>query len=164
MFVSTAGLLQWGGHHEEVWALQHSPFVGSVHTGRAHLRYHGVSAAWWASSCDWWLSLLPPPHRLVGLVVKASALRAEDQVFESCLQQDFSGLSHTSDLEIGTPVATLQGVWCYRISTGTGRPGVSVLWLGEVESLIWSFYLSVVACKIVWAYPSLRYTRMLLER
>ena len=39
----------------------------------------------------------------------------------------FSGSSHTSDLKIGTPVATLPGAWRYRVSTGTGRPGVSIL-------------------------------------
>ena len=39
----------------------------------------------------------------------------------------FSGSSHTSDLKIGTPVATLPGAWLYRVSTGTGRPGVSIL-------------------------------------
>ena len=66
--------------------------------------------------------------------------------------------------KIGTPVATLPGAWHYRISAGTGRPSVSILWLGEVESWICNFYLSVAACKIVWADPSLRYTRMLLGR
>ena len=76
----------------------------------------------------------------------------------------FSGSSHTSDLKIGTPVATLPGAWRYRVSTGTGRPGVSILWLGEMESLICNFYLSVAARKIVCADPSLRYTRMLLGR
>ena len=39
----------------------------------------------------------------------------------------FSGPSHTSDLRIGTPVATLPGAWRYRVSAGTGRPGVSIL-------------------------------------
>ena len=39
----------------------------------------------------------------------------------------FSGSSHTSDLNIGTPVATLPGAWRYRVSTGTGRPSVSIL-------------------------------------
>ena len=39
----------------------------------------------------------------------------------------FSGSSHTSDLKIGTPVATLPGAWRYRVSGGTGRPGVSIL-------------------------------------
>ena len=76
----------------------------------------------------------------------------------------FSGSSHTSDLKIGTPVATLPGTWRYRVSTGTGRPGVSILWLGEVERFICNFYLSVAARKIVWADPCLRYTSMLLGR
>ena len=76
----------------------------------------------------------------------------------------FSGLSHTSDLKIGTPLATLPGTWRYRVGTGTGQPGVSILWLGEVEHLICNFYLSVAARKIVWADPSLRYTSMLLGR
>ena len=44
-----------------------------------------------------------------GLVVKASTSGAEDLGFESGLRQDFSGLSDTSDLKIGTPVATLPG-------------------------------------------------------
>ena len=39
----------------------------------------------------------------------------------------FSGSSHTSDLKIGTPVATLPGAWCYRVSAGTGWPSVSIL-------------------------------------
>ena len=95
---------------------------------------------------------------------KASASRAEDPGFESRLRRDFSGSSHTSDLKIGTPVATLPGAWRYRVSTGTGRPGVSILWLGEVERLICNFYLSVAARKIVWADPSLRYTSLLLGR
>ena len=66
--------------------------------------------------------------RFVGLAVKTSASRADDPGFESRLRLgDFSGSSHTSDFKIGTPVATLQGAWRYRISVGTGRPGVSVL-------------------------------------
>ena len=39
----------------------------------------------------------------------------------------FSGSSHTRDLKIGTLVATLPGAWHYRVSAGTGRPGVSKL-------------------------------------
>ena len=66
-------------------------------------------------------------HRLVGLVVKASASRAEGPGFESRLRRDFSWSSPTIDLKIGTPVATLPGAWRYRVSTGTGRPGVSIL-------------------------------------
>ena len=110
------------------------------------------------------LSSLLPKHRLAGLVVKASASGTEDPGFESRLRRHCSGSSHTSDLKIGTPVATLPGAWHYRVSAGTGRPGVSILWLGEMESLISNFCLSVVARKIVCADQSLRYTSMLLGR
>ena len=51
--------------------------------------------------------------RLVGLVVNVSTSGAEDMGFESRLCWDFSGLSHTSDLKIGTPVAVLPGAWSY---------------------------------------------------
>ena len=67
-------------------------------------------------------------HNLVGLVVIASASRAEDPEFESRLRRDFPGSSRTSDLKkTGTPVATLPGAWHYRVSAGTGCPGVSIL-------------------------------------
>ena len=39
----------------------------------------------------------------------------------------FPGLSHSSDLKIGTSVATLSGDWRYWVSAGTGWPGVSIL-------------------------------------
>ena len=66
-------------------------------------------------------------HRLVGQVLKASAPKAKGPEFDSRLRRNFSGSSHTSDLKIGTPVATLPGAWRYRVSAGTGRPGVSIL-------------------------------------
>ena len=50
----------------------------------------------------------------------------------------FSGSSHTSDLKTGTPVATLLGAWCCRVIAGTGWPGFIMLWLGEMESLVWN--------------------------
>ena len=62
-------------------------------------------------------------HRLV----KAFTSRAEDPGFESRLRRDFSTSSHTSDLTIGTPVATLPGAWRCRVSAGTDRLGVSIL-------------------------------------
>ena len=62
-------------------------------------------------------------RRLAGLVVKASASGEENPGFKSRLRLDFSGSSHTSD-------------WHYRVSAGTGRPIVTILRLGEVESLI----------------------------
>ena len=58
---------------------------------------------------------------------KASASRAEDPVSNPACARIFSGSSHTSDLKIGTPVATMPGAWRYRVSIGTGRPGVSIL-------------------------------------
>ena len=70
---------------------------------------------------------LASQDRLVGLVVKASALGAGGPGFESTSAGIFSGSSHTSDLKIGTPVTTLPGAWRSRVSTGTGRPGVSIL-------------------------------------
>ena len=45
-------------------------------------------------------SLALSEDHLVGLVVKASSLGAEDPGFESRLQRDFSGSSYTSDLEL----------------------------------------------------------------
>ena len=72
------------------------------------------------------LTMLTPP-RHVGLVIKPSAPRVEDPGFDSRLRRgDFSGSSHTSDLNIETPVLTLPGAWRCRVSAGTGRPGVSI--------------------------------------
>ena len=102
--------------------------------------------------------------QLTGLVVEVSASRGADSGFDSCLRQDFSRPNHTGDLKIGTPAAILQGIWCYRVSAGTGWLGVSMLLLGELESLICNFCLSVAARRIVWADPCLRYTVMLLGR
>ena len=61
------------------------------------------------------------PHdkdRLVGLVVKASALRAEDPGFNSrlCRRDFFPGR-----------IMPVTKNWRYRVSAGTGWPGVSIL-------------------------------------
>ena len=85
--------------------------------------------------------------RLLGLVVKTSSSKAEDPAFESRFRLDFFlGRVMPVTSKIGSPVATLPGAWCYRVSAGTGWPGVSILWLGEMESLVCDFYLSVAAC------------------
>ena len=86
----------------------------------------------------------------------ASTLRGADL---GSIPVSFSRSSHTSDLEIGTSVATLPG---YRFSAGTGLHGVSILWLGEIESFICNFCLSVAARTIVSADLFLRYTSILL--
>ena len=107
---------------------------------------------------------VPTGYRLVGLVVRRPPQERKVPGSNPACTGIFFGSSHTSDLIIGTPVATLPGAWCYRVSAGTGWPGVSILWLGEMESWICNFYLSVAARKIVWADPSLRYTSLLLGR
>ena len=86
----------------------------------------------------------PLPHRLVGLVVKASASRAEGPGFDSCLRcGDFSGSMESYRwLKNWQSSGTLPGTWRYGVITGSGLPGVSILWLDETESLTCSFYLS----------------------
>ena len=148
------------GRQDWTWKTSHREDrtgPGKHHTGKTGLDLENITQGIQGS-----IPVLPLSDRLVGQVVKAYALGAQDPGFESRLWQDFSGSIHTSDLKIGTPVATLPSAWCYRVSTGTGRPGVSILWLGEVKSWICNFFLSVAARKIVWADPSLRYTSMLL--
>ena len=122
----------------------------------------------WHTMCCMWkvpdvlrvnCTRLHPGDRLVGLVVRRPPRERKIQGSNPACAGMFSGSSHTSDLKIGTPVATLPGTWRCRVSTGTGRPGVSILRLGEVERLICNFYHSVAARKIVWAGPSLGYTR-----
>ena len=73
--------------------------------------------------------------------------------FNPACDRIFPGSSHTGDLEIGTPVATLLGIRHYRVSAGTGWPDVSILRLGEMESWICNFYLSVAARRIEQIRP-----------
>ena len=65
--------------------------------------------------------------RLVGLVVRRPPRGRKIPGSNPACPGIFSGSSHTSDFKIGTPVATLPGAWRYRVSTGTGPPGVSIL-------------------------------------
>ena len=73
------------------------------------------------------VQLLSYSDRLVDLVVRR--LPREQKILGSnpACAGIFLGSSHTSDLKIGTPVVTLPGAWCYRVSAGTGQPGVSML-------------------------------------
>ena len=66
-------------------------------------------------------------HRLVGLVVRRPPRERKIPGSYPAFAGIFSGSSHTSDSKIATPVATLPGAWRYRVSAGTGRPGVSIL-------------------------------------
>ena len=80
-------------------------------------------------------------------MVKASASRTVGRgLIPAFLAGNFQGSSHTSDLKIGAPVATLPGALRRRVSAGTGRPGVSILGLGETAaSWISNFRVSVAA-------------------
>ena len=103
-------------------------------------------------------------HRLIGVMVRRPP--AERQIwvrFSFYLWIFCSRSSHTSDLNIDTAVATPPGAWHDRVNTETGWPGASVFWLDDTECLICNFYLSVAARTIVWADPSRRYTRLLVE-
>ena len=66
-------------------------------------------------------------YRLVGLVVRRPPLERNILGLNLACAGIFLGSSHTSDSKIGTPVTTLPGAWRYRVSAGTGRPGVSIL-------------------------------------
>ena len=72
-------------NHKELWATW-SCFPENVDVQNGTLKTSRHNAA--KTDC------------LVGLVVKASVLRAEDPGFESRLQRDNSGSSHTSDLKL----------------------------------------------------------------
>ena len=54
--------------------------------------------------------------RLVGLVVRRPPREHKILGSNPASPGIFSGSSHTSDLNIGTPVATLSGAWRYRVS------------------------------------------------
>ena len=63
---------------------------------------------------------------------KASASRPADLgSIHDFVVEIFLGRVMLMTLNIGTPVATPSGAWCYRISAGTGWPGVSLLCPGE---------------------------------
>ena len=66
-------------------------------------------------------------YHLVGLVVRRPPRERKVPGSNPACAGIFSGSSHASDLNIGTLVATLPGAWHYRVSAGTGRPGVSIL-------------------------------------
>ena len=71
--------------------------------------------------------LLHTLHKLVPLSRSTSTAEDPGVRFPFVPWGFCSGSSHTSDLKIDTPVATLQGAWRYRVSAGTGWPGVSIL-------------------------------------
>ena len=67
----------------------------------------------WTASLAQWLRRPPRERKIPGSNPACAGI--------------FPGSSDTSDLKIGTPVATLPGAWHNRVIAGTGRPGVSIL-------------------------------------
>ena len=132
------------------WSPPSSPLCTSKLIG-----YHPFFARYWVIPRLCYICTMivsPSLDCLIGLVGKVSTLRAEDPGVRIPLApRFFRG-------------RVMPGTWRYRVSAGTGQPSVSILWLGEMESLVCNFYLSVAARKIVWADPPLRYTGMLLGR
>ena len=92
---------------------------------------------------------LIPADGLAGQVVEESTSRAINLGFIPSFGVDLYLVRVIPDLEIGDPVATLPGIWLYRVSAGTGWPSISTLSPGEVEGLICSFHLSVTSNTIV---------------
>ena len=88
--------------------------------------YRGCLCLGWHVVCMEGVDALAD-DRLVGLVVRRPPRERKIPGSNPACVGIFSGSSHTSDLKIGTPVATLPGAWRYRVSTGTGWPGVSIL-------------------------------------
>ena len=56
---------------------------------------------------------------------------------------------------MGIVTAALPASWRYRVSARTGCPGVSIMWVGEVASLICSFCRSVVVHEMTYIDLSL---------
>ena len=109
---------------------------------------------------------LSHPDCLGSQVVRHPPREWQTWIWSMLSMWDFFGVSgvsgHSSDLNIGTPVATLPGTWCYRVSARTGWPGVGILSLGEIASLVCNFCLHMAACTLSWADLPLRYTSVLL--
>ena len=97
---------------------------GRCTKAKGELIYCGNRRLWRLITQLVWLVVA---YRLVGLVVRRPPRERKVPGLNSTCAGLFSGSSHTSDLKMGTPVATLPGAWRYRVSTGAGRPGVSIL-------------------------------------
>ena len=120
-------------------------FCGGVHSSRAtgeQLLYFltgHISMTLLATVALLTLKRMPPYHsprsllQSVGAASLVYRLRRPAREWQSrgsipALSVGFlPGSSHTSDFQIGTPVATLQDAWQYRVSDGTSWPGVSIL-------------------------------------
>ena len=73
------------------------------------------------------------PLSLGGLVVSRPLQHLELTGIEPSLPAK----NQTSDIGIGTSAVSLPSEWRFRVSAGTGWPGVGTLWLSETQSLIY---------------------------
>ena len=123
---------------QHVLQQERSMRLGAGQEGLTLFRYwfHHVSSvvkvAHYPTSCC--CSSSPNCYRLVGLVVKAFASRAQDHGFESRLHKDFFGVESYQWLKNWHPVPV---AWRYRVSAGTGWPGVSI-YCDWVRCKVWS--------------------------
>ena len=119
--IKTADFAQYKCEVSNVERSRFSPYARLVLNLQGEMAGRGVGWGWWGLvllSC-----LCVQMDCFVGLVVKVSASGVEGLEFDSRLcGGDFSGSSHTGDLKIGTPVATLPSAWRYTVSAGTGWP------------------------------------------
>ena len=100
-----------------------------------------------------------PPHSLFSPASVASGGLLQNNRPESSLALAvdlFPGPVLPGTGDSGTPMTTLPGAWRHRVSALTGWPCVSILWLGEIESWICNFCLSLAAFTNVQADLSLR--------
>ena len=91
-----------------------------------NIQMYGNAKGFWCSQySSSYFPCFNKSHRLAGLVVRRTPWERKIPGSNPACAGIFSGLSHTSVSKIGTPVATLPGAWRYRVSTGTGQPGVN---------------------------------------
>ena len=87
--------------------------------------------------CRWWNDGWTVKTVVTG---RSSASMTPVPGFHSRLPRVFfPRASRTRDCRTGIAIAVLPDTWRYRVSAGTGWFGVSILWLGEIGSVICSF-------------------------
>ena len=66
----------------------------------------------------------------------------------------FPGSSNTSDLKIGTPVATLPGAWRYRVSAGTcvTLQALSSTPINPHSCFAWSYKALAMLVDCMWSF------------
>ena len=93
------------------------------------------------------LQIAPQPYWLSSIKALAWITRHGGIAPRFCCR-----VMHNRWLESFLGVATLPGAWHDRVCARTCCPvSVSMLWLGEAASVIYSFCLCVAACTVVWA-------------